>query len=170
MVLKDAMSEKVILNIFISLPFATFFFHRRFIFTCWLRSPQARQTLSVCPEKEKSQGWSFSTRTREAFSSCKAAATSLTLPPTAWKKNKNHFHIRGQQQERVQTNTCSHPVTVPPTPAEPYEPEFDRWVVSSDSFAFSAVLSSHEDAVSASLCLHRSDASVQLHKSEETKP
>lgn len=105
-----------------------------------------------------------------AFNSCKAVATSLTLPTTAWKKNEAVSDQRTAARETVQRYTSLHPVTVPPVPADSYEPQFDRWAVSSDSAAFSAVLSSHEDAVTASLCLHKFCASVQLHKSVGTRP
>lgn len=64
------------------------------------------------------------------------------------------------------TNVPLLPVNIPPTLAEPYEPEFDWWVVPTDSAAFSAARSKREDAVTASLWLHKCDASVQLHESE----
>lgn len=61
-------------------------------------------------------------------------------------------------------------VTLPPTPAEPYEPEFGWWAVSTDSAASSAALSSRGDTANASPFLHKCDGSAQRHKSDERKP
>lgn len=91
-------------------------------------------------------------------------------PQQPGRKNRAVSDHRTAEEETVQTYTCLHPVTVPLTPAEPYEPEFDWWAVSTDSAASSAFLSGHEDALTASLCLHKCDVSVQLHESEGTKP
>lgn len=86
--------------------------------------------------------------------------------PVRW----NSLKWSNSRRRYYTTSTCLLPVTVPPTPAEPYEAESDWWVVSTESAALSAALSNHEDASAASPCLHKYDASVQLPKSEETKP
>lgn len=83
------------------------------------------------------------------FNSRKAVATSLTVLTTSWKKNKVVSDHSIAARELVQRYTSLHPVSVPP--ADSSEPQFDQWAVSSDSVAFSAVLSSHEDAVTTSL-------------------
>lgn len=60
------------------------------IFTCWQRSQQAWILRSAWIQKATSHGCtsSLSTSTRVAFNSCRAAATSFTLPSTAWKKDR----------------------------------------------------------------------------------
>jgi len=90
------------------------------------------------------------------------------LLTAAWKKSRSSLISEDSiGTDSSNTHTCSHPGTLPPTSAEPHEPESDWWAVSTDSAFFPAVLSSREDAAAASLCLHKCDASVQLHQSEE---
>lgn len=128
---------------------------------------------SASLEKATSHGRSCSllSYTCVVFNSCRAAATSFTLPSRAWQK-KTHSQIRPEWRGWYSTKGphLFAPVTLPPTPAEPYEPEFGWWAVSTDSAASSAALSSRGDTANASPFLHKCDGSAQRHKSDERKP
>lgn len=92
-----------------------------------------------------------------------------SLYPQEPEKKNPHSQIRPEWRGWYSTKGphLFAPVTLPPTPAEPYEPEFGWWAVSTDSAASSAALSGRGDTVNASPFLHKCDGSAQRHKSDE---
>lgn len=83
----------------------------RLTFTCWLRSLQAWLTPSASLEKAASHGRSCSllSYTCVVFNSCRAAATSFTLPSRAWKKTtfSDQTRVEGMILYKRPSSLCS---------------------------------------------------------------